>query len=541
MTTKNNELVIKISDKGFYTGFNPIVALGSKILIGVLILWAALFPEQANTFFQKTKDFVNASFGWWYMYVVIFFILTCCILALWPTTGKLRLGKSDERPEFSRFSWFSMLFGAGIGIGMLTFATAEPIYHFTNSPEIIKGLADSQSAEAVRSAYKWSFLHWGISAWSCYALVGLALGFLAYSRDLPLTIRSALQPLFGRHMSGLLGHIVDIVAVIATIVGISVTIGYGVSQFVSGLQNITGAGWMTKADGTPQLSVMLACLLIIVGASTLSALSGVGRGIKWLSNLNMGLSFFIILFLLIFGATAFAFKAFFVGLWDYLLALPRMSVEIWSNDGSKTGKALANWQGGWTIFYWAWWVAFAPFVGVFFARISRGRSVREYVLGTLIIPSLMCFVWFAAAGGTAINLELNGSAGGTILEADTSAQLFSTINVMLAPLLAKLMSVVIVVLLLTYLVTSADSAVLVINTIASAGHESPKGRIHIIFWGVILASAIGVLLVAGGLDAINAAMIVGALPFSVVMALMAIALIKALIRDGLAQKNTSKD
>jgi len=298
---------------------------------------------------------------------------------------------------------------------------------------------------------------------------------------------------------------------------------------------------MTKADGTPQLSVMLACLLIIVGASTLSALSGVGRGIKWLSNLNMGLSFFIILFLLIFGATAFAFKAFFVGLWDYLLALPRMSVEIWSNDGSKTGKALANWQGGWTIFYWAWWVAFAPFVGVFFARISRGRSVREYVLGTLIIPSLMCFVWFAAAGGTAINLELNGSAGGTILEADTSAQLFSTINVMLAPLLAKLMSVVIVVLLLTYLVTSADSAVLVINTIASAGHESPKGRIHIIFWGVILASAIGVLLVAGGLDAINAAMIVGALPFSVVMALMAIALIKALIRDGLAQKNTSKD
>jgi len=434
-----------------------------------------------------------------------------------------------------------MLFGAGIGIGMLTFATAEPIYHFTNSPEIITGLADSQSPEAVRSAYKWSFLHWGVSAWSCYALVGLALGFFAYSRGLPLTIRSALQPLFGRYMSGMLGHIVDIVAVIATIVGISVTIGYGVSQFVSGLQNISGADWLTKADGAPQIGVMLICLLIIVGASTLSALSGVGRGIKWLSNLNMGLSFFIILFLLIFGATAFAFQAFFVGLWDYVLALPRMATQIWSDDGSETGKALADWQGAWTIFYWAWWVAFAPFVGVFFARISRGRSVREYVFGTLIIPSLMCFVWFAAAGGTAIDLELNGIASGSILEADVSAQLFATINAMLGPLLAKLMSVVIVILLLTYLVTSADSAVLVINTITSAGNETAKGRAHIIVWGLILAAAIGVLLVAGGLDAINAAMIVGALPFSVVMALMAIALIKALIKDGLQQKRETAD
>jgi len=537
----DNTLVIKTADKGFYTGFNRVVAIGSKILLGMLILWAALFPEQANTFFQNAKDFVNAAFGWWYMYVVIFFIITCIGLALWPTTGKLRLGKADEKPEFSRFSWFSMLFGAGIGIGMLTFATAEPIYHFTNSPEIIKGLADSQSLEAVRSAYKWSFLHWGITAWSCYALVGLALGFFAYSRNLPLTIRSALQPLFGRHISGLLGHIVDIVAVIATIVGISVTIGYGVSQFVSGLQNISGADWLTKADGTPQLGVMLVCLLIIVGASTLSALSGVGRGIKWLSNLNMGLSFFIILFLLIFGATAFAFKAFFVGIWDYVLALPRMAVEIWSNDGSETGKALADWQSGWTIFYWAWWVAFAPFVGVFFARISRGRSVREYVLGTLIIPSLMCFVWFAAAGGTAINLELNGVADGSILNAGESAQLFATINAMLDPLLAKLMSVVIVVLLLTYLVTSADSAILVINTITSAGNERAKGRVHIIVWGLILAAAIGVLLVAGGLDAIKAAMIVGALPFSVVMALMGIALIKALIKDGLRQKRETAD
>ena len=308
------------------------------------------------------------------------------------------------------------------------------------------------------------------------------------------------------------------------------------SQFVSGLHNISGAEWMLKADGSPTTFAMLLCLVIVMGASTLSALSGVGRGIKWLSNLNMGLSFFIILFLLIFGATAFAFKTFFVGIWDYLLALPRMSTEIWKTDGGETNKALADWQGSWTIFYWGWWIAFAPFVGLFFARISRGRTVREYILGAMIIPSMMCFVWFSVAGGTAIDLELNGAAGGSILNADISAQLFATINLLLGPIMAKLMSVVIVVLLLTYLVTSADSAVLVINTISAAGDESPKAKVHIIFWGVILASAIGVLLVAGGLDAINSAMIVGALPFSVVMVLMGIAVIKALIRDGLGFK-----
>ena len=211
------ELPITTAKAGFYSGFNRIVALGSKILIGALILWAALFPGQANNFFVNMKNLVNANFGTWYMYVVIFFILTCFALALWPRTGRLRLGKPDEKPEFSRFSWFSMLFGAGIGIGMMTFATAEPIYQFSTNPEIIKGAVESQSLEAVRSAYRWSFLHWGLSAWACYALVGLALGFFAYSRDLPLTIRSSLVPLFGARMSGVLGHAVDIVAVLATV------------------------------------------------------------------------------------------------------------------------------------------------------------------------------------------------------------------------------------------------------------------------------------------------------------------------------------
>ena len=231
---------------GFYAGFNHFVAVGSKVLIGLLILWAAVFPDQAGAALSTLNSWLLAHFGHWYMYVVFFYILVCVGLAAWPATGRIHLGKPGETPEFSRFSWFSMMFGAGIGIGMLTYATTEPIFHFGNNPDVIRGNVLSETFDNVRPAFKWSFLHWGFSAWACYALVGLALAFFSYSRGLPLTIRSGLTPLFGKALSGPLGHIVDIVSVIATILGVSVTIGYGVSQFASGIFNITGAGWIMK-------------------------------------------------------------------------------------------------------------------------------------------------------------------------------------------------------------------------------------------------------------------------------------------------------
>ena len=291
-------------------------------------------------------------------------------------------------------------------------------------------------------------------------------------------------------------------------------------------------------DGNPTKVAMLLALVIVMGASTLSAMSGVGRGIKWLSNINMGLSLFLLGFFILFGATLFVFKALLIGIWDYLVALVPMSVIVSTNDGTTTGDALAGWQGDWTIFYWAWWIAFAPFVGLFLARISRGRSLREFVLGAMIVPAVMCFVWFAFVGGTAIHLELNGVANRQILDAGISSQLFETINVMLSPALATAMSVIIVILLLTFLVTSADSAVLIINTIAAAGDASQKGSHHIILWGGALTLVIGVLLVAGGLAAINTAMIIGALPFSLVMALMGVSLVKAMVRDTIRAKDT---
>ncbi|MGI9295125.1 MAG: BCCT family transporter [Pseudomonadales bacterium] len=533
------KLPIETATSGFYAGFNQIVSIGSKIIIGLLIVWAAAFPEQAGIMLKGINGFLNAHFGTWYMYVMAFYLAVCLALALWPSTGRIRLGADEDKPEFSRFSWFSMMFGAGIGIGVLTYSTAEPIYHFSTNPDVIAGTVEGATAEAVRSAFKWSFLHWGFPAWGCYAMTGLALAFFSYSRGLPLTIRSALAPLFGKLLSGPLGHLVDIVSVVAIILGVAVTIGYGVSQFASGMFNISGAAWMMDAEGLPTVSAMLISLAIVMFAATVSALSGVGKGIKWLSNLNMGLSFFLLTFFLIFGATLFSLKALFVGLFDNIVALPLMMVTVWSDDGTDVGKTLAGWQGDWTVFYWAWWIAFAPFVGLFLARISKGRTLREFVLGAAIVPSLMCFIWFAFVGGTAIDLELSGVANKTITDAGLSSQLFTTINIMLSSGLAKAMSAIIVVLLLTYLVTSADSAVLIINTIAAAGDASQKASIHIIVWGSALTGVIGVLLVAGGLAAINTAMMIGALPFSFVMALMGVSLITALIRDGMRNREKS--
>ena len=537
------DLDIKTADSGFYEGFSKFVAVGSKLFLGALIVWAIAFPEAAGNVLKSIRTTIDANTGSWYMYVMAFYIIVCLALALWPATGKIRLGGENSKPEFSSFSWFSMMFGAGIGIGMLTYATGEPIFHFGTNPDVITGETTASSADNVRAAMKWSFLHWGFSAWGCYAIVGLALAFFSYSRGLPLTIRSGLTPLLGKSLEGPLGHVIDIVSVIATILGVSVTLGYGVSQFAAGIYNITGMEWLMQEDGNPTNVAMIFALVVVMFFSTLSALSGVGKGIKWLSNINMGLSFFILAFLLVFGSTMFALQSLFMGIVDYVVALPSMVLTVWKGDGVEDSVAtqLAGWQGGWTIFYWAWWIAFAPFVGLFLARISKGRTIREYVLGAMIVPSIMCFVWFAFAGGTAIDLTLNGGAGDQITGAGLSSQLFAMINYMLSPALATAMSVVIVILLLTYLVTSADSAVLIINTIAAAGDESPKGRVHIITWGVILTLVIGGLLLAGGLGAINTAMIIGALPFSFVMALMGISLVKALVRDGMRDKSSAAE
>lgn len=530
------DLPIETADEGFYSGFSKSVAIYSKIIISILVIWAIVFPEQAGRILNAVNSFILANTAYWYIWIVALFFIVCAVLALIPASGRLRLGVEGDEPEFGRFSWFSMMFGAAIGVGMLTWAVAEPVYHFQNNPEVIQGIVEGSTAENVRYAYKWSFLHWGFGAWACYGITGMALAFFCYRRGLPLTIRSSLTPLFGKSLSGPLGNMIDIISVVATILGVAQALGFGVEQFVAGLARI-GIGGLTSDAGTANTLGVILAITIIMAASTASALSGVGKGIKILSNLNMVLSIFLLSFFLIFGSTFFGLSAIFVGLVDYLVALPDMMFRVWRSDGveGSVASALEGWQGGWSVFYWAWWVAFAPFVGLFLARISKGRSIREFVLGAMIVPAIMCFIWFSFAGGTAIDLTLNGDAGDSIFSVPDGDKIFAMVVHMLGATLGWVMSLLIVVLLLTYLVTTADSAVLIVNTINAAGNEGPKARPHIYFWGIALGGVVAALLVAGGpgggLKAIQTAMVIGAFPFSIVMVLQCVALVKAIWND----------
>ena len=528
------ELPIHTHDRGFYDGFSRSVTIPGKIIVTLLILWAIFWPVSAMETLEIANSTIIASFSGWYVYLVAALIVVCFVLAILPQSGRLRLGGEGFEPEFSRFSWISMLFGAGIGIGMLTYSTGEPLAHFANNPDIIRGTVEPLSAEAVRPAYMWTFLHWGFGAWCTYALVGLAIGYVAHRRNLPLTIRSALAPLFGKAMSGPFGHVVDVVAVVATILGVAVTMGLGVEQFVAGLYRIGLGDWLMSPgeDGelTASAAAIVVSLLVLVGASTVSALSGVGKGIKWLSNINMGLSIALLALFLFVGSGLYGLELLGIGIWDYIVTLPAHSLTLFGGE-SEIGQALEQWQLDWSVFYWAWWIAFAPFVGMFIARISRGRTIREYILGVAVLPSLMCFVWMTIVGGTAIDLELSGIANGAIIDTGMSDQLYATLAVLLDPGLALAVSALVVILLMTYLITSADSAILIVNTINGAGEDDATRRRHILFWGLALAFVVGSMLILGGIDAIRITMIIGALPFSFVVLTMAIAIVKAIAFD----------
>lgn len=524
------DLPISTHDRGFYDGFSRSVTIPSKIIVSLIIMWAIFFPVSANDTLTAANSTIISTFSGWYVYLVAAVMLTALVLAVLPQTGSLRIGSPDEKPEFGRFSWFAMLFGAGIGIGMLTYSTGEPLAHFQNNPDIIRGTIEPASAEAVRPAYIYTFLHWGLAAWATYGLVGLAIGYVAYRRGLPLTIRSALAPLFGRVMSGGAGHVVDIVAVVATVLGVATTMGLGVEQFIAGLDRLGLGDWLLDAEGSSTPVAIIISLVVLVGASTISALSGVGKGIKWLSNINLGLSFALLALFAIVGAGFYGLELLGVGLYDYIRTLPYNALTLFSG-GTETGDELVQWQLDWSVFYWAWWIAFAPFVGMFIARISRGRTVREYVLGVLLVPSLMCFVWMTLVGGTAIQLELSGVAGGAILDTGISDQLYATISVLLDPGFAWVVSGLVVLLLMTYLITSADSAILIVNTINGAGETEGQRRRHILFWGAALGFMVGSMLIIGGIDAIRITMIIGALPFSVVVALMVVSIVKAIVFD----------
>lgn len=601
------ELAIEKAPSGFYEGYSLPIALISKLSMALLVIWALVWPGNANTVLSAVNGALLNGFNAFYVIAVGAFAIFLFVLALLPATGKKILGGAGVKPEFSNFSWFSMMFGAGLGVGLMVFATAEPLGLWGSNPVILAGAADANTAGAVQSAYRYTFLHYGFHAWAIYVTTGLSLAYYAYTRDMPLTIRSALTPLLGRAANGFLGHLVDVLGVVATILGVSVTIGFGVSQFVDGIYSVTNMEWLMNGDAeTPKPSTvgLIAALLVIMGLSIISAVSGVGRGIKYLSNLNLVLSIILLLTFVIFGSFFFALTQFGASLVDYILHFAQLSFGAYGPQSAEvfaaavpeavqglaaediaslyTGAtnpwgsldkfkeavpasltALENadaltatvyeagtqgrqfaWQAGWTTFYWAWWIAFSPFVGLFLARISKGRSVREFILGCVIAPAIVCFMWMTILGGTAVDLELNGGAEGVIIGASNTAKLFVTLGQMLSGGFLSAITIMCVVLIMTFLVTSADSGILVMNTIMSGG-EQETGIKHRIIWGLILTSVIGALIIAGNsgaeanpFSALQNAMIIGALPFTIVMVLMVISLAKALIRDSLREKHS---
>ena len=520
----DQKLNIALAQRGLYEGLNPTVTLLSKLIIVSLVIYAAAYPENAVKFLGTINDFLLSNFNTYYIYAVSS-LLIFCIFVSCSRFGRIRLGSDNETPEFSFFSWFAMLFSAGMGIGLMFYSIGEPLYHFQNNPEIIQGGVASAGSETVPSAMRFTLLHWGLHAWGVYIAAGLAMAYFTYRHNLPLTIRSTLYPLFGERLNGTLGHLIDIIAVVATILGVASTVGTGVSQLVSGVEFISGAGILVDADGKPTNTALVIALALVMSLSILSALTGVNRGVKWLSHLNMYLSFALLAVFVAFGSTLFASKLFGSSLLDYAASLPELSFSVWDKDSE-----LGRWQSGWTILYWAWWIAFAPFVGLFLARISRGRTIREFVLGGILVPTLMCFAWMAFLGGTALDMETNGQAVGSITEAVNSnvgTALFVTLEQLDLGVAGSLAALASVTLIVTYLVTSADSGVLVLNTIMAGGDTNPATR-HRVIWGLVLTLVAGSLMLAGGLAAIQKAMIIGALPFSLVMLLMCLSMLKAL-------------
>jgi choline-glycine betaine transporter len=590
------DLEIQTAPSGFYQDNSLPIALISKGIMVALVLWALIWPANANGTLGSLNGMLLELFNQFYIIVVGLFAFFLLVVAILPRTGARVMGTPGEAPEFSTFSWFSMMFGAGLGVGLMVFATAEPLSLWGSNPVIVAGEVAPKTEEAMQSAYRYTFAHYGFHAWAIYVVTGLSLAYYAYTRDMPLTIRSALTPLFGRLMNGPLGHLVDVLGVVATILGVSVTIGFGVSQFIDGIYAITGMEWIMNMTGdvpTPSKVGLVAGLAVIMAMSIGSAVSGVGRGVKYLSNLNLVLSLILLLTFVIFGSFTFAMSTYGSAFVDYIInfaslsfgaygpqdastfaaALPEAAKPLaddlfggatsaWGSfDGFKSGLTGAaaeldddtlaavyaagndgrqfGWQSAWTTFYWAWWIAFSPFVGLFLARISKGRTVREFIIGCVIAPALVCFAWMTILGGTAIDLELNGAAAGAITGASQTNQLFATLGQMLSGGLLVALTVMCVVLILTFLVTSADSGILVMNTIMSGGAQE-TGVKHRIVWGLILTAVIGALILSAGennpMDALKNAMIIGALPFTVVMVLMCISLAKAMFNDGRREK-----
>ncbi|WP_262503961.1 BCCT family transporter [Sphingosinithalassobacter sp. CS137] len=489
---------------------NPPVFFISAALILAFALGGALFAEQAGVLFGRIQALIVEDFGWFYILVVAGFLVFVLYLML-SRFGDVKLGPDESEPDYSYLSWFAMLFSAGMGIGLIFFGVAEPVQHYATPP-----VGEGRTLDAARQAMMLTFFHWGLHAWAIYIVVGLALAYFAFRRGLPLAIRSALYPLIGKRIHGPIGHAIDIFAVLGTMFGVATSLGLGVLQVNAGFGYLFGLPTST--------SVQLILIAAITGMATLSVVMGLDKGVKRLSELNIVLAVALLAFVLFAGSTVFLLQAFVQNIGTYLGAVVQRTFRMYAYEPNP-------WLGDWTLFYWGWWIAWSPFVGMFIARISRGRTIREFVMGVLLVPVAFTFLWMTVFGNTAIGLDLSGAAPIAATVADNlPIALFETLS---ALPLATITSGIATLLVITFFVTSADSGALVIDIITSGAAENPPVWQRV-FWAVTAGGVAAVLLLAGGLQALQTAAIASALPFAVVMVFIAYGLLRALQMEGKA-------
>ena len=508
---------VKVGRLGPFPRVSRPVFLTSAILILAFIIFGAFFNELASEVFGQAKAFVSMRFGWFFI-MVVNLTLVMSIYLIFSRYGDIRLGHQNEDPEYNLVSWIGMLFSAGIGIGLLYWGTAEPLYHFMAPP-----LGEPETIAAAKQAMNISFLHYGLHVWAVYGMVALSLAYFHYRRGLPLAIRSTLYPLIGKKIYGPMGHTVDILAVFGTMFGVVTTLGLGVLQINSGLDSLFGI--------PNNITVQIILIVIITMLAGLSLLMGLDKGIKRLSDINIFFTIVLLSFVIILGPTQFIFNSFFENIGNYLHQVIPLGLWTESYEGE------ANWQSSWTVFYWAWWISWSPFVGVFVARISRGRTIREFILGVLLIPITILFLWFTAFGGSAVHMELMAAVDPSIanpglveaVRADTGSAIFKLMESY--PLTAALNGLIVIMIVLWF-VTSSDSASFVIDMLTSGGDSNPP-KIQRLFWAGTEGVIAAVLLAAGGLGALQAASIVSGFPFAVVIVIMMYSLLRGLSRDRL--------
>ncbi|KQS64078.1 transporter [Rhizobium sp. Leaf371] len=487
---------------------NPPVFFGSVAIILTFVAVGALVPAQAEALFGALQSWILTSFGWLYLLAVGIFLFGILILAF-GRYGDLKLGPDDSQPEFRYLSWIAMLFAAGMGIGLMYFAVGEPMTHFAAPPT-----ADPLSIAAKREAMSVTFFHWGIHAWAIYSVVGLSLAYFGYRYNLPLTIRSGLYPLLKERINGPIGHMVDIFAICGTLFGIATSLGFGVLQINAGLNFLLGV---------PVSSVVQAVLIVVISAvATLSVVSGLDKGVRILSELNLIVAVALMVFVLVMGPTAQLMRDFVQNIGLYLDTFLLRTFNIYAYEPTP-------WIDSWTLFYWAWWISWSPFVGMFIARISRGRTVREFVIAVLFVPSIFTFLWMTVFGNTAIDIDQGIAVGalGRAISDDISVGLFQFFQYLPFPAITSTLAVALVAI---FFVTSADSGSLVIDTIA-AGGETNTGTAQRIFWCALEGFVAIVLLLTGGLTALQSATIASALPFVFVMMALLFGLFKGMRAD----------